>query len=86
MEATVKRISLTRLALTAAITAYRALPAGVKHPCPRAGATCSELGLKAVRGGAGLAGVLDVVGSCEPEAGKHSPTCDFPAALLAVTR
>lgn len=81
-----QRISLTRLALTAAITAYGALPTEKKHPCPRAGATCSELGLKAVRDGAGLAGVLAVVGSCEPQAGRHSPTCDFPAALLAVTR
>lgn len=80
------RISLARRALAAAITCYRALPAGVKHPCPRAGETCSELGLEAVRGGAGLAAVIAVVGSCEPQTGKHSPTCDFPAALRVVRR
>jgi putative component of membrane protein insertase Oxa1/YidC/SpoIIIJ protein YidD len=70
--------TVVRALLAAGIAGYRRLPASMKHPCPRSGATCSQLSLAAVRNGAGLAAVRAIIASCAPSVGRHEPTCDFP--------
>lgn len=42
----------------------RLIPGRLRRTCPRAGASCSELGLAAARAGLGIAGVLAVLSTC----------------------